>query len=451
MRRLFSFTKRAPAEADAPTPPASPPPAAAWQPQQQQQYPTAAELTAMMAGGVYEFDAMIGTGGMAAVYRGRQPKLDREVAIKILHRDNGADYDYAERFRREAKMLAKMSHPNIVSVYDFGLLGENYLYYVMEYVPGIDLHAAMCQGPVGTARLMQIVPAVCDALQYAHSQGLVHRDIKPANILLAPDGRVKVADFGLAKRLGQSTTTLLTRANMALGTPDYAAPEQYDPKTVIDGRADIYSLGVVLYQMLTGTVPRGAWQAPSAVVGSDPRLDPVIITALSPDRDQRFPTAAMFKQALLSAMNDGGGVAVSQPAPRDRVPPPRVLVLEDDTLLRHLITRNLKSEGFEVIETADGVDTVRCYQQALEQKRPIDAVLIDLGIPAGMGGDEAMELLLKLDPQVNAVVSSGNLGTPSMTDPAGHGYVAALPKPYDSGDLVRLMKKVVQQRRQVEA
>ncbi|HYF35588.1 MAG TPA: serine/threonine-protein kinase, partial [Prosthecobacter sp.] len=203
MRRFFSFAKR--------TPPENGPQAAvesAWKPQQN--YPSPEELTRMMEGGLYEFDAMIGTGGMAAVYRGRQTKLDRAVAIKILHRENGTDYDYAERFRREAKMLAKMSHPNIISVHDFGLLGDQYLYYVMEYVEGIDLHHLMCQGIVGTKRALEIIPAVCDALDYAHSQGLVHRDIKPANILLSSDGRIKVADFGLAKRLDHNTTTLLT-------------------------------------------------------------------------------------------------------------------------------------------------------------------------------------------------------------------------------------------------
>jgi serine/threonine protein kinase len=409
-----------------------------------QDYPSAEELTELMAGGVYEFDSMIGTGGMAAVYRGRQTKLDRAVAIKILHLENGTDYDYAERFRREAKMLAKMSHPNIVSVFDFGVLGDKFLFYVMEYIAGTDLHHQMSQGPIREQRVLEIVNAVCDALEYAHRQGLVHRDIKPANILLSADGSVKVADFGLAKRLDQ-TTTLLTRANMALGTPDYAAPEQYDAKTIIDGRADVYSLGVVMYQMLTGQIPRGAWRPPSTLTGSDPRLDPIIVRALSPDRDHRFLTAAEMKQALSDALRPEPAqpVKVHASAPSTG----RVLVLEDDGLLRNLIARNLKHEGFEVIETADGVDTVRCYQEALMDGLTIDAVLIDLTIPAGMGGEEAMGLLLEMDPGVNAVVSSGNLGTDAMVNPAAHGYAAALPKPYDSGDLVRLMKQVVERRR----
>jgi CheY-like chemotaxis protein len=175
----------------------------------------------------------------------------------------------------------------------------------------------------------------------------------------------------------------------------------------------------------------------------------VIVRALSPDREHRFKTAGEFKQALLEALSEKKPVERIPPAPKPVTG--RVLVLEDDALLRNLITRNLKNEGFEVIETADGVDTVRCYQQALEQHQTIDAVLIDLTIPAGMGGDEAMELLLKIDPKVNAVVSSGNLGTAAMMDPSAHGYAAALPKPYDSGDLVRMMKQVVQRRREPAA
>lgn len=442
MRRFFSFTKRAPA----PSVPSVSEGVSGWKPLQV--YPTPEELTGMIQGGLYEFDAMIGMGGMAAVYRGRQRNLDRRVAIKILHREHGSDYDYSERFRREAQVLAQMSHPNIVSVYDFGVLGQDYLFYVMEYIEGTDLHQLMTQGPVGAERALQIVPAVCDALDYAHGQGLVHRDIKPANILLATDGRVKVADFGLAKRIDQSTG-LLTRTNMAMGTPEYAAPEQYDARTVIDSRADVYALGVVFYQMLTGSVPRGAWQAPSTLVGTDPRLDPVIVRALSPDRDHRYGSAADFKHGLLSALSQTPAApAPFTPRPETRPFVGRVLVLEDDGLLRNLIVRNLKNEAFEVIETADGIDTVRCYREALEQKQPFDVVLIDLTIPLGMGGAKAMELLLQMDAQVDAIVSSGNRGDAAMLEPTAHGFAAALPKPYDSPDLVRVVKQVLQHRRQ---
>lgn len=443
MKRLFSFARR-------PAPPKEPPPptdgALGWN--QMPGYPTPQELSQMMPGGIYMFDTLIGQGGMGAVYRGRQLNLRREVAVKILHQRHGTDYAYAERFRREAQLLAQMNHPNIVSVYDFGVVGD-YLYYVMEFIDGTDLHQAMTSGLVPPARAVEIICAVCDGLGYAHSKGLVHRDIKPANILLARDGRVKVADFGLAKRFDQAGT-MLTQSNMAMGTPDYAAPEQYDTKAVIDHRADIYAMGVVLYQLLTGSVPRGAWQAPSTLSRCDPRLDAVIVRALTPDRNKRHASAEDLKVALQAALT----VPLASPAPPAAAPAPvskpmlgRVLVLEDDVLLRNLIVRNLKNEGFEIVETADGSDTVKRYSEALMARQPFDVVLIDLTIPLGMGGARAMELLRQADPEVDAIVSSGNKGDPAMLQPSAHGFADVLPKPYDSADLVRVVKQVRERRR----
>ncbi len=443
MKRLFSFGKRTPA----PQPPSVSEGVAGWSPMQN--YPSPAELTQLMPPGEYAFDAQIGQGGMGAVYRGVQTQLGRSVAIKILHRNHGQDYSYPERFRREAQALAQMNHPNIVSVYDFGVVGD-YLYYVMEYIEGTDLHQLMAQGPLSHARALEIIPAICDALGYAHAQSLVHRDIKPANILIAQDGRIKVADFGLAKRFN-SDTALLTRTNMAMGTPDYAAPEQYDTRAEVDHRADIYALGVVLYQMLTGQVPRGAWQPPSTLVGCDPRLDSVIVRALMPDRTLRYASASEFKQALMNVSSapqplEAAPVITSVAAPSKLITA-RVLVLEDDLLLRNLIVRNLKAEGFEIVETADGTETVKRYSEALMARNPFDLVLIDLTIPLGMGGARAMELLKQMDPQVDAIVSSGNRGDTAMLQPSAHGFADVLPKPYDSGDLIRVVKQVLERRK----
>ncbi|MEN3941641.1 protein kinase [Prosthecobacter sp. SYSU 5D2] len=445
MKRFFSFGKRTP-------PPQAAPSAsdgvAGWAPLQT--YPSPAELTAMMPAGEYVFDAPIGQGGMGAVYRGHQLKLDRAVAIKILHRQHGTDYSYPERFRREAQVLAQLNHPNIVSVYDFGVVGD-YLYYVMEFIEGTDLHQLLGRRQITQDRALEIMPALCDALHYAHEKGLVHRDIKPANVLIAADGRIKLADFGLAKRLDKPST-LLTLSNMAMGTPDYAAPEQYDTRAVIDHRADIYALGVVFYQMLTGTVPRGAWQPPSAMTGSDPRLDTVIVRALLPDRDQRYPTAAEFKHALLSSITVplGSNHTQSPTAPEPSTKPlqGRVLVLEDDLLLRQLIVRNLKNEGFEIVETGDGVETVQRYSESLLAATPFDVVLIDLTIPMGMGGAQAMEQLRQIDPHVDAIVSSGNRYDPTMRDPGEYGFAGVLPKPYDSAELIRVVRQVLNRRRQ---
>jgi CheY-like chemotaxis protein len=458
MKRLFSFGKRN----------ATPPPrvpsvsegVAGWG--SAKAYPTPQELTQMMPGGVYHFDLQIGQGGMGAVYRGQQLKLGRPVAIKILHQDHGTDYAYAERFRREAQALAQMDHPNIVSVYDFGIVGE-YLHYVMEFIQGIDLHQSLCNGTVAPARAIDILVKVCDALTYAHSKGIVHRDIKPANILLADDGRIKVADFGLAKRF-DSQATMLTQTNMAMGTPDYAAPEQYDSKIEIDPRADIYALGVVFYQILTSLLPRGAWSPPSAIIGCDPRIDAIITRALNPERTQRQSSAEEFKAELLAARTAPPAMAAATPAaapaavsrvakatsgPASVAKPfaGRILILEDDVLLRNLMTRTLKKEGYEIIETSDGSDTVKAYSEALMARRAFDLVLIDLTIPLGVGGARAMQLLRQADPQVDAIVSSGNRSDPAMLQPSAHGFADVLPKPYDSEDLVRIVKLVLERRR----
>jgi len=432
MRRFFSFGKR----------PSNPPSASAgvagWQPVQT--YPAPDELTRMMPDGSCVLDEMIGMGGMGAVYRGRQVRLDRAVAVKILHRSHGGEYAYPERFQREAQALARMSHPNIVAVHDFGMVGD-YLYYVMEYLEGTDLHRLLAQGRPPVAQTLHVISSVCDALDYAHSQGLVHRDIKPANILIAADGRVKVADFGLAKRFDQNET-LLTRTNMTLGTPDYAAPEQYNTSTQIDHRADIYALGVVFYQMLTGQVPRGAWQPPSVLAGTDPRLDAVIVRALMPDRQQRHPNAAAFKAALHGALTVPiqGAPPVPPPAPAGAG---RLLILEDDSLLRQIIARQLRAAGFEITETEDGADTVRAYLDALVAKRPFDAVLLDLSIPLGMGGAEAMRHLLQADPGVRGIVFSGDREHPAVLQPAAHGFAAALAKPCDSETLHATVRQVL--------
>jgi serine/threonine protein kinase len=386
------------------------------------------------------------------------------VAIKILHRDHGTDYAYAERFRREAQALAQMNHPNIVSVFDFGIVDE-YLHYVMEYVEGVDLHQQLTCGVISPARAIEILAKVCDGLTYAHSKGIVHRDIKPANILLANDGRIKVADFGLAKSFDQKGT-MLTQTNMAMGTPDYAAPEQYDSKAQIDHRADIYALGVVLYQSITGQLPRGSWHPPSSIIQCDPRLDAVIAHALKPDRSQRQSSAAEFKAELLATQTT---LPQTTPIPVNAVTPSvhspsftkpasgpasapkpfagRVLVLEDDVLLRNLMTRALRREGYETTETSDGSDTVKVYSEAMIARSAFDLVLIDLTIPLGMGGARAMQLLLQMDPQVDAIVSSGNRSDPAMLQPSAHGFADVLPKPYDSEDLVRIVNQVMARRR----
>src|SRR3712207_4528778 len=213
---------------------------------------------------------------MGVVYKARHRGLDRLVALKILPPEVSDAPGFAERFIREARALARLSHPNIVAVHDFGQGGGQY-YLLMEYVDGTNLRSLMGAGRLPPAEALAIVPQLCDALQYAHDEGIVHRDIKPENILLDRRGRVKVADFGLAKLVGQEHLDVsITATHQVLGTLRYMAPEQMESSHAVDHRCDIYSLGVVFYELLTGEVPAGRFPPPSKKVQVDVRLDEVV-------------------------------------------------------------------------------------------------------------------------------------------------------------------------------
>lgn len=240
----------------------------------------------------------LGRGGMGAVYKARQPLLDRFVALKILAPEKQNDPQFAERFGREARVLAKLSHPNIVSVFDFGEV-QGRFYLIMEYVDGLTLRQVMQAGKISSAEALDLVPKICEALQYAHGQGIVHRDIKPENILLDKQGRLKIADFGIAKIAGVDGGALsLTSARDVMGTPVYMAPEQVEKPQSVDHRADIYSLGVVFYEMLTGELPLGKFQAPSKKVHVDVRLDEVVLHALEKEPSRRYQQASQVKTAV---------------------------------------------------------------------------------------------------------------------------------------------------------
>ncbi|HUE70320.1 MAG TPA: serine/threonine-protein kinase, partial [Pirellulaceae bacterium] len=200
---------------------------------------------------------LLGQGGMGAVYKARQRGLDRLVAVKVLPPEIGHDAGFAERFTREARALARLSHHHIVSVFDFGQ-SNGLFYIVMEYVDGLNLRQTIQTGKLTAAEALAIVPQICEALQFAHDEGIVHRDIKPENILIDKRGRVKIADFGLAKLLGADAGDhSLTATNQVMGTLRYMAPEQMQGSREVDHRADIYSLGVVFYELLTGELPMG--------------------------------------------------------------------------------------------------------------------------------------------------------------------------------------------------
>lgn len=238
---------------------------------------------------------LIGAGGMGSVFKARQPKLDRLVALKLLSEPLGRNPAFAERFHREARVLARLHHPSIVSVFDFGEAAGFY-YLVMEYVAGVNLRQAMKAGRFSPAEALEVVPGICEALQFAHEQGVLHRDIKPENILLDSKGRVKIADFGIAKLLDeQPHEATLTASGAVLGTPAYMAPEQFETPECVDHRADIFSLGVVFYELLTGELPLGRFAPPSEKTPLDQRVDAIVLRALAKEKELRQQSAGEVK------------------------------------------------------------------------------------------------------------------------------------------------------------
>jgi serine/threonine protein kinase len=260
--------------------------AAPWEP------PTPEELAKLLP--QYRIESLLGRGGMGAVYKGVQAALDRPVAIKLLPAELAGNGDFLARFQREARTLAKLQHPGIVTVYDFGQTSAGHLYFVMEYVDGTDLQHILKGPGLRPEQAFVLIGQICEALHYAHQQGVIHRDIKPANILVTKDGRAKVADFGLARPLTEESGGL-TQTNMVMGTPDYMAPEQRTGVGHPDHRADIFALGVMLYEMLTGQRPHGAFQPPSQRVQVDVRIDEVVLKALQQEPDRRYQQASEMK------------------------------------------------------------------------------------------------------------------------------------------------------------
>jgi len=260
----------------------------------------------------YRVDEVIGRGGMGTVYKAHQISLGRPVAIKVLPEDLAQQEQFLERFHREADALSRLSHPNVVTVFDRGEVdGQPYL--AMEYVEGTSLRDIMRDGPLPADEALRIVSSVLTALEHAHVNGVVHRDIKPENVLLAPGGVVKVADFGLSRLLGPDDLKRLTRTQLVLGTYEYMAPEQRERSKEADPRSDLYATGVVLYEMLTGELPIGRFELPSRrrPEECDSRVDDLIERSLDKDPEQRYQRAIEMADAV-SAILERPEV---QPAP----------------------------------------------------------------------------------------------------------------------------------------
>jgi serine/threonine protein kinase len=281
-----------------------------------------------VAGGRYQLRDLLGEGGMASVYLAYDSALDRQVAIKTLHTELGREQSFRERFRREAQAVAKLQHTNIVSVFDTGeddLGGSLMPYIVMEYVEGQPLGSVLqadiqAHGAMPADKALKVTADVLAALETSHEMGLVHRDIKPGNVMMTKRGVVKVMDFGIARAM-QSGVTSMTQTGMVVGTPQYLSPEQALGRGV-DARSDLYSVGIMLFQLLTGRIPFDADSplaiayahvqeepvAPSSINRSiTPAMDALVARALKKNPNERFPSAAAMRDECLRLLSAGQG------------------------------------------------------------------------------------------------------------------------------------------------
>jgi serine/threonine protein kinase len=281
--------------------------------------PSVEEMAALLP--QYEFEKLAAFGGMGAVYKAKQQSLDRPVAIKILPPEFGAEPEFADRFKAEARAMAKLNHTHIVAVYDFGITKSGHLYLVMEWVQGHTLHEIIQKGSVQVKRAAHLAAQLCDALAYAHTHKILHRDIKPGNIMVTDDDQVKVADFGLARPItGEAEEN-------PYGTPDYAAPEILG-KGAVDQRVDIFAAGVVLYEMLTGRVPQQPRRPVTEFAPVSPRWDELIGKATHPEPEKRFQDARDFRAQIVHLISQAAQAAAVPVA--EAVP----VVVEEETKVK---------------------------------------------------------------------------------------------------------------------
>jgi serine/threonine protein kinase len=284
--------------------------------------------------GPYRIIEQLGQGGMATVLKAYHPALDRYVAIKALHPAIMEDASFLARFEREAKVVAKLDHPNIVPIYDFAE-HEGQPYLVMKFIEGETLKARLAKGPLSKSEAIKIVEAVGKALAYAHRRGYLHRDIKPSNVLLSPDGAIYLADFGLARIAEAGASTL--SGDMLMGTPHYISPEQARGEHDLDHGTDIYSFGVVLYELIVGRVPYNA-DTPFSIIHDHiytplpmPRkinptvpeaIERVLLKALAKERGDRYASVEEMVTAFNASLTKGHvGVLASESIPLPDVYP----------------------------------------------------------------------------------------------------------------------------------
>jgi two-component system LytT family response regulator len=352
----------------------------------------------------YRVISPLGEGGMGAVYLADDTRLGRRVALKVLPANLAADPERMHRFVQEAKLASALTHPNIAYIYEIGE-DRGLRFLAMEYVEGEPLSVRMSRGPMALAELLSIGTQVSDALDDAHSKGIVHRDIKPSNLMLTPRGYVKVLDFGLAKleaRNGREETQVMTSAGVVMGTVAYMSPEQALGRDM-DHRTDLFSLGVVLYEMATARLPfPGATpsETMARILGSQPDaiarfnydvpegLDRVVRKCLEKDRDRRYQSARELLVDLKNLERDAGSLQV----PTAVVAAPRKLtaaIVDDEELARSLLREYIAAgPDIEIVaECANGFEAVK----AIAEKKP-DLVFLDIQMPK-LDGFEVLELI----------------------------------------------------------
>lgn len=331
---------------------------------------TSDSLIGSVLDGKYKVDRLLGRGGMGEVYAGTHLRLERAVAIKILHGDLNDNAAFVARFAREARTAAKLEHPNAVHVYDFGSLEDGSTYLVMEFIEGVTLREVLrANGRLDPGTAIDLIRQAAGAVGAAHSRGIVHRDLKPENMMVRQDDTghlvLKVVDFGLAKML-ENTTSQLTNKSEIMGTPKYMAPEQFQAATV-DGRADVYALGCVLFELLSGRTPfEGTFieivgkhvyaDVPMVAdfgVELPPELETVIRKALMKDPEQRLATAAEFVRELDAAAGttpfDMAGVTIPLPSAETTIPGVTFPTPDESETLR--ATDGLDGEGDDPLRT----------------------------------------------------------------------------------------------------
>ncbi|MCI0343725.1 MAG: serine/threonine protein kinase [Planctomycetales bacterium] len=316
--------------------------------------------------GGYVLKRKIGEGGMGQVYEAYQPALDRKVAIKVLPRELVEDAAMVRRFEREAQAAASLNHENIIPVYAFGRMGDEY-YLVMEYVDGQNLEEILeKKGRISERTALKIAGQIARALKYAHSRGLTHRDLKPNNVMITRDGRAKLADLGLAKRL-DGAAGHITQTGVIVGTPAFMAPEQITNPKGVDLRTDIYGLGVTLYCMLTGLTPfetrttmevvhdlvAGKSPIPDKMDGLSPPLQAIIRRMTAPDPADRYPDSDSVLEAIQRLQGAPGKGAGTGAAGAGETPSGEARLLETGPLLRNLVgTAWQKRKGWVIAGTA---------------------------------------------------------------------------------------------------